>query len=255
MTTRSGAVLQFSPLESARFGLRVFRGSPEAIDAPKIAEEIERERIDVAILRIPAPATEGVGALAREGWTPILADTHVVYGVDLAEYERPALDPSIVLRPATRQDGALLAEMARSIFVDYESHYRANPLFAPDKILDGYAEWAARHVDADDGSAAWLVERGGDLAGFSCYRIDADGTAIGVLNGVLPGARGRGVYRGMLASMLEQFAEQGLARFEIATQTHNDVVLRVWIRSGFTLRAECLTIHINALRGRRTAGD
>ena len=255
MTDRPDAVLRFSPLESARFGLRVFRGSPEAIDAPRIAEEIERERVDVAILRVPAPATEGVGAIEREGLKPILADTQVVYGVDLVGYERPALDPSIALRTATRRDAALLAEMARSIFAGYESHYCANPLFAPDKILEGYAEWAARHVDADDGSAAWLVEHDGELAGFSCYRIDVDGTAIGVLNGVLPGARGRGVYRGMLASMLERFAERGLARFEIATQTHNDVVLRVWIRSGFTLRAECLTIHINALRGRRTAGD
>ncbi len=128
--------------------------------------------------------------------------------------------------------------MARAIFVDYESHYHANPLFARDKILDGYAEWAARHVEADDGSAAWLVERDGELAGFSCYRIDADGTAIGVLNGVLPAARGRGVYRGMLHRMLEHFAAMGARRFEIATQTHNTIVQRVWAESGLSLLGE-----------------
>jgi GNAT superfamily N-acetyltransferase len=162
----------------------------------------------------------------------------------------PALDASIGLRPATREDALLIERMAHSIFADYRTHYHANPLFAHDRILEGYAEWAARHVDADDGSAAWVVEHNGDVAGFSGYRIDADGTAIGVLNGVLPAARGRGVYRGMLQGMLVRFAEMGLSRFEIATQTHNGIVTRVWVEEGLELRAESNTVHVNALRGR-----
>lgn len=251
MTDAGVEVLRFSPLESARFGLRVYRASVDTIDAERIADEIERDRVDVAILRIPAAAIESADALAQGGFAPIVADTQVVYEIELDTYVRTPADASIALRPATRDDAALLDRMARSIFVDYESHYHANPLFARDKILDGYAEWAARHVDADDGSAAWLVEHDGALAGFSCYRIDrADGTAIGVLNGVLPDARGRGVYRNMLHRMLEHFAGLGLRRFEIATQTHNTVVQRVWAASGLSLLAKYNTLHVNALRGR-----
>lgn len=255
MTDADREILRFSPLESARFGLRVFRASVDAIDADRIANEIDRERIDVAILRLPASSIGSADALARHGFAPIVADTQVVYGTELDEYAHPATDPSIALRPATRGDAALLERMAREIFADYESHYTANPLFARDKILDGYAEWAARHVDAHDGSAAWLVERDGDLAGFSCYRIDPDGTAIGVLNGVLPTARGRGTYRGMLRRMLEHFAGIGLARFEIATQTHNDIVQRVWIESGLSLYVKYNTLHVNALLGVAGAGE
>lgn len=250
MTHGDDAVLRFSPLESARFGLRVYRASVDAIDADLIAGEIERESVDVAILRLPATATGAADALARHGFAPILADTQVVYGIGLETYRPVPADDSIVLRPATRADAALLDRMAREIFAGYESHYHSNPLFAPDRILAGYAEWAARHVVADDGSAAWLVERDGDLVGFSCYRIDAGGTAIGVLNGVLPGARHRGVYRGMLGRMLTRFAEMGLSRFEIATQTHNVIVQRVWIANGLTLRAEYHTLHVNVLRSR-----
>jgi GNAT superfamily N-acetyltransferase len=251
--TDGGQVLHFSPLESARFGLRIYRASVDAIDAKRIADEIERDLIDVAILRLPAAAIGSVDALTQRGFAPIVADTQVVYGVELDSYVRKPRDATIALRPAARDDAALLEHMARAIFAHYESHYHANPLFARDKILDGYAEWAARHVDTKDGSAAWLVERDGDLAGFSCYRMDG-GTAVGVLNGVLPAARGRGVYRGMLGHMLARFAEMGLARFEIATQTHNTVVERVWIENGFTLCAECNTVHINALQSHTAAG-
>lgn len=251
MTDAGGQVLHFSPLESARFGLRVYRASVDAIDAERISDEIERERVDVAILRLPAMAIGSADALAQHGFAPIIADTQVVHEIELDAYTRTPADASIVLRPATHDDAALLDRMARSIFVDYESHYHANPLFARDKILDGYAEWAARHVETDDGSAAWLVERDGELAGFSCYRIDrSDGTAIGVLNGVLPDARGSGVYRNMLHQMLERFAEMGLRRFEIATQTHNTIVQRVWAASGLSLLAKYNTLHVNALRGR-----
>lgn len=243
--------MRFSPLESARFGLRVFRASIDTIDADRIAGEIDRERIDVAILRLPASAMTGVDVLIQRGYAPIVADTQVVYGIDLDAYSQVIDDAAITLRPATRSDAALLESMARSVFVDYESHYCANPLFDRCSILDGYAEWAARHVESDDGSAAWLVERDGALAGFSCYRIDrTNGVAVGVLNGVLPEARGRGVYRGMLQRMLADFARVALRRFEISTQTHNTIVQRVWRESGFSLSETHNTLHINALRSR-----
>jgi RimJ/RimL family protein N-acetyltransferase len=249
--TRSGSeILRFSPLESARFGLRVFRASVDAIDADRIADEIERERIDVAILRLPATAMAGAEALRRYGFDPIAADTQVVYGIELDAYARAWSASSTPPPLPRREDTAVLDRMARAIFADYESHYTANPLFAREKIVDGYAEWAARHVVSDDGSAAWLVEKAGVLAGFSCYRIDsASGTAVGVLNGVLPAARGRGVYGGMLHRMLDYFAGIGLRRFEIATQTHNTIVQRVWAEHGLSLRATHKTLHVNALHG------
>jgi len=250
VTQVGGAILGFSPHESARFGLRIFRAYVEAVDAGRIADEIERERVDVAILRLPATAMEGAEALRRYGFDPIVADTQVVYGIELDAYTRAWSDSSIALRLARREDAAVLDRLARAIFADYESHYSANPLFAREKIVDGYAEWAARHVESDDGSAAWLVEQDGVLAGFSCYRIEsANGTAVGVLNGVLPAARGRGVYRGMLHKMLDYFAGIGLRRFEIATQTHNTIVQRVWTSSGLTPLATRNTLHVNALRG------
>ncbi|HVV97510.1 MAG TPA: GNAT family N-acetyltransferase [Rhodanobacteraceae bacterium] len=246
------ALLRHSPLESARFGLRVFRAEADAIDAEEIDAEIERERIDVAIVRLPRPALKpALEELRRCGLAPIVADTLVAYGKGLTAEDRTSGDGRLVLRPAVRGDADLLARTARAIFAGYATHFHANPLFAHDRILDGYAEWAARHAEAHEGSAAWLVEHDGKLAGFSCYSIDAaSGTATGVLNGILPESRRRGAYRAMLEAMLADFSTKGLRRFHIATQAHNAAVQHVWTSLGLALERDSHTVHINARRDR-----
>jgi RimJ/RimL family protein N-acetyltransferase len=250
VSTPAAATLRFSPLESDRFGLRVFRCDVESVDAAAIAAAIEHERVDVLILRVPARELGAVNSLASHALVPIVADTLVYYDIDLSAAAVADLDASVTLRPASRDDAALLARMSREIFAGYVSHYHANPLFAPDRILDGYAEWAARHVGMSDGSGAWLVERDGEIAGFSCYHVDdADGLATGVLNGILPAARGHGTYRGMLQAMFTAFAEMRLRRFEISTQVHNVAVQRVWTAHRLALRRASNTVHLNAMRG------
>jgi ribosomal protein S18 acetylase RimI-like enzyme len=246
------ALLRHSPLESARFGLRVFRAEADTVDAGAIAAEIGREEIDVAIVRMPARAlTPALEGLRRCGFAPIVADTLVAYGRELAAADEVPGDKRLVLRSAQSGDAGLLASMARSIFADYATHFHANPWFAHDRILDGYAEWAARHAQARDGSAAWLVEHEGALAGFSCYGIDgASGTATGVLNGILPDSRRRGAYRAMLEAMLTDFSASGLQRFRIATQAHNAAVRGVWTSLGLALERESHTVHINARHDR-----
>ena len=244
--------LRPSPLESKRFGLRVYRAAVDAIDADDLIEALDREHVDIAILRMPAPSLGSLEALRRRGLAPIVADKLVHYDIDLdALTPRPLGSEPVMLRPATHSDTELLESLAREIFVGYVTHYHANPLLPPEKILDGYAEWAASPVRTKaGGDAAWLVEAGGETAGFSCYRIDqATRLATGVLNGIRPAHRGRGVYRRMLQQMLMQFRAFGLQRFAIATQMQNVKVQRIWVSEGLTLRREDHTVHINALRG------
>jgi hypothetical protein len=244
--------LCLSKPETDRFGLRVYRASIDAFDADQLVAELDRERIDVAILRLPASAIGSLDDLRKRRLSPIVADTLVRYELDLRSAKPPSYDATVTLRPATRADAELLESMTREIFSGYTSHYHANPLFAPAAILDGFAEWASSHVHTDDDSvSAWLIEADGNIAGFSCCRIDrGSGLAIGTLNGVLPRARGRGIYRGMLGAMLARFADIGMQRFAIATQEQNAAVQRVWRSNGLSLQSVSNTIHINALRGK-----
>ena len=243
-----------SPTESARFGLRVFRAEADAIDGEALIEALAREHVDVAILRIPAHALGSLQTLRLRGLTPIVADTIVRYETSLP-LAPLVLDESVTLRPATAHDADRLETLAREIFDGYISHYHANPLFPAAKIADGYGEWAASHVRGGrSGAIAWLVESHGRVAGFSCCRIDeATGLAIGVLNGVLPEFRGRGVYRGMLRRMLHDFSARGLARFAIATQVQNVAVQRIWVAERLVLTRTDNTVHINAMLGQAHA--
>ena len=250
--------LRHSLPESARFGLRVFRAEADAIEAAALVDTLQRERVDVAILRLPAVAVASLNALREYDLAPIVADTIVCYEIDLPATHAESGD-AVTLRDATPADAALLESLAHEIFTGYITHYHANPLFPAAKILDGYAEWAASHVRGERvGDAAWLIEADGEIAGFSCYRLDpANGLAVGVLNGILPGKRGRGIYRRMLQRMLREFGTRGMRRFAIATQVQNVAVQRNWASQGLSIRRADNTVHINALfgRARGIAGD
>ncbi|MGH8173156.1 MAG: GNAT family N-acetyltransferase [Rhodanobacteraceae bacterium] len=250
---RAGSpLLKDSPFETARFDLRISRGTPTLADAPALIDELRRERVDVAILRVREGARELAQEISSAGMPAIVADALVHYAVDLPapESANPA-GPRVRLRRADARDAANLVAMVRRIFSGYPTHYHANPLFDPERILDGYAEWAVRHAERnDDGRLAWIVEVDGEAVGFSCVEIaHDDSTARGVLNGILPDWRGRGIYRAMLRAMLARFSDEGVKRFVISTQVHNTAVQRVWISEGFTLERNENTVHVNALQG------
>ncbi|MFC4820775.1 GNAT family N-acetyltransferase [Dokdonella ginsengisoli] len=237
----SESVLQPSPLDSARFGRRVYRAALRTIDAPALADELRRQRVDTLILRVPAEAVGGVATLHEVGLHPIVADTHVEYEVSL---DMAAIAPSsIALCEVAAGDSEALRAVARSVFDGYSSHYNANPLLPAAAIADGYADWAARFSHAPQ-TPTWFVKSRGEIAGFSCCRVDGD-QARGVLNGILPAARGAGHYRAMLHAMLERFRAANLRTFVIATQVHNIAVQRVWAEAGLRLKHAENTIHVN----------
>lgn len=247
-----GRLLSFSPHETARFGLRIFRGAADFVDVDALIRELERERVDVAILRTPADASEFADVLARRGIHSIIADTLVHYSADL--HARPVgsnTEITVRLRRAGSDDVPRLEAIVREIFDGYLTHYHANRLFAPELVLGGYVEWAIRHALANgEGRFVWMVEVDGQEAGFSCVEISADGNeARGVLNGILPTQRGRGIYRDMLRAMFEYFIAARVSRFVISTQAHNTIVQHVWRDEHIAFERSENTIHVNALLG------
>ena len=254
MSGAAATLLHFAAQESRRFGLRVFRAEADVVDADALIETLERERVDVAILRVPETARDSIDALRMRGLAPIFADTIVRYETNLPIVSL-ALDDGVTLRHATATDAKDLDWLARKIFDGYETHYHANRLFTAAKIVEGYGEWAASHAcDEREALGAWFVDLNGEVAGFSCYRVEREkGLAIGVLNGVLPAFRRRGVYGHMLRRMLAEFGSRGLTRFAIATQLQNVAVQRIWRAEGLVLTRTEISAHINAMRGAASA--
>lgn len=237
--------LHYSPLDSSRFGRRIYRASMTSFDPLALRAALEAEKVETLIARISASSVDSAARLLEVGLYPIFADTHVDYDVALQDARVAAPDGSIALSTATSDDAPRIRAMARTIFDNYPSHYAANPLLSRSAIAEGYADWAARQVDGA-GNITWLAERGGEVVGFSCCSVDKKkSVARGVLNGILPQTRGVGCYRAMFNAMLLHFRDAGVQTFAIATQVSNVAVQRVWADTGLRLRRAENTFHIN----------
>lgn len=238
-----------SPLDSARFGLRVYRGQGARFDEREMFEALVADRVDVAIVRTPA-GTGGWSRLARYGLQPIHADTLVYYDVHLQRHApQPLRNADLVFTEATESDREALAQLVHATFEGYVSHYHANPLFDRDRVLAGYMEWATGFIAADaPGRITWVARRDSAIVAFACCSHDeSQSSCEGVLYGVHPGHAGGGLYGDLIRYTQAQFRARGYGRMSVSTQVWNYAVQKVWAREGFALARAYDTWHINAM--------
>jgi acyl dehydratase/GNAT superfamily N-acetyltransferase len=229
--------------------MRVFRGKGDAFHEREFFDALVADQVDVAIVRTPA-GTGGWPRLARYGLQPIHADTLVYYDVDLGAYEPRALrNGDLVFSEARESDREVLAELVRTTFDGYVSHYHANPLFDPSKVLAGYIEWATGFIAADaPGRTTWVARRDGAIVAFACCsHDDATLQCEGVLYGVHPAHAGGGLYGDLIRQTQAAFRARGFRRMTVSTQVWNYAVQKVWSREGFALTHAFDTWHVNAM--------
>ena len=243
-------MLTRAELESARFGLNVARASVDEIDPGALARQLIEDRVDIAILRIPAGPAPGIVSLQALGFSPIHADTLVTYSCDLARHAPRALfNPSLDIRPATPGDVPGITALVETVFAEYPNHYRANPLLPREDIVAGYRQWALSHIDADN-RTCWVACVGDRIAGLACSAFDSrTGTCQGVLHGVSPDFARNRIYTDLIRFTQNTFRERGLSTLEISTQVGNLRVQRVWAKEGFTFESAVDTYHLNTLFG------
>ena len=71
--------LQPAPLESERFGLRVLRGTADALDGRALRQALLANDADLAILRTPSDGQAAGQELERAGFPYLHADVLVYY--------------------------------------------------------------------------------------------------------------------------------------------------------------------------------
>lgn len=239
--------MHYSPLDSRRFDLKVYRHVAEEVDAQQVQSAILEERADLVILRVPSSSQHQLSRLDRIGFPYVVADTLVHYVSDLASPSDPLRNEGLYLEQVATETLPILESLVREIFPGYTNHYNSNPLLPLDDVLDGYVEWAANYALGED-TAAYLVRTDEDIVGFATCRFDRDaGVSEGVLYGVRPSAAGRGVYTDIIRLTRDLSRERGFDKMTVSTQTQNLAVQKAWIRSGFTVLRSEVTIHINSL--------
>ncbi|MCD9098589.1 GNAT family N-acetyltransferase [Luteimonas fraxinea] len=250
-------MLKYSPLESERFGLRIGRATfnNAAVDLPAFREELSTSSYDFIVVRVPAGLHDVVQDLRVQGLEPVHADTLVYYERDLGnDFSNVNHDEPTQVRYglAEPDDIDAVSAIAAASFSDYRSHYHAAPEFGHSDILAGYIEWAAGFLIRPTPESSTYVARApsGEVVGFyGCITGEEDGVRSIeiVLNAILPGHQGAGVYRGGLSSIMRDASDRGVDRLLISTQVWNYRVQKAWAACGLRLFRAYDTYHVRPM--------
>jgi len=258
------AFLRLSLPDSSRFNLNIVRGRMETRmelpDAAELEQQIRALEADIAILRAPA-GSHLHKVLSDLPWPTLHADTLVYYKKQLmpgdqsdrSQSNRSDVPTDWRVALAQIEDMGHIADVTRSSFSAYRSHYHANPLLQPRLILEGYAEWAIEYLsDRANNRFTFALKDQQRLLAFLTCRIDPEiKTCEVILNAVHPSVSGRGIYSYLFAESLRSLARLGMEHVEISTQVWNYAAQKVWTRQGLILNRAYDTYHVNAMLSKK----
>jgi len=245
------STIAYSPKESSRFQMNIYRGLVEHIDARVLRDIIVKNMVDILILRIPSENLAEQDKLERLGFEFLCADTLVYYIADLQANKETALkNNDLQFYVITDKDFETVDNMVKIIFAGYTNHYNSNNYLDKENILAGYQEWVRDFTSkGEEGNCiSWLVKRGNELVGFATCSYDGKlQVCEGVLYGVLPNESGKGIYGDLIRFTKNYFTRNGYKNMKVSTQIQNFAVQKVWTREGFVLDKSYNTFHINSL--------
>ena len=247
MVIKSRGSLKYSPIESRRFGLRIYRGVLDDINPEEILSTVLKQNIDVAIISIPAERQDSLSCLQEIGIPYLIADILVYYYVDLKTHNpRESLNKNLEFIKFYSEHFEILDKLVSEIFSGYKNHYTSNPFLSVD-LIEAYKEWARSYVTNEaNGNWGWLVKRGDRFIGFATCTSEGKESEI-ILNGIIPSAAGMGVYGDLIKYLQQFFKENGYSVMKVSTQVHNYAAQKVWSREGFVMKQAFVTVHINSL--------
>ncbi len=260
--------MNYSELESKRFGLHIFRGEVQDQINPKLIQYIiEQNQVDVLIFRVNAHDQHQLYKIQELGYQMLVADTLVYY--ECALKQRPKTPPrntDLRFEFAQKSDKNILQKLTDDIFEDYTNHYFSNPNFDKQAITEGYKEWAISHLSENpnpekDDKLLWIIKQNTENVGFTACKIEKlhsydfgiyiYHTFNGILNGIASRARRSGIYADMIGFMCDYFENRGFEKMRISTQIQNYAVQKVWNRNHFFLTNAYITVHINSMLGQK----
>jgi GNAT superfamily N-acetyltransferase len=212
-------------------------------DPAFIIDQVNESEFELVIVRVPALTA---GTLIRElsqSLDVLVAETLLKFICHDRALESIQVDWNTEgkVRSGLYSDESAVFEIAHAAFKDHRSHFSANPIFDPELINLGYAEWATSELKNQD---VFLVHEIGEvISGFLSLQIENPNSTI-VLNAVNPIMQGRGIYKSLLREALRIASEKGAKSVSISTPSTNPRPINVWIQNGFKYSDASITLHI-----------
>lgn len=238
--------IDFSPEESKRHNLRIYRNISENIENDLI-EDIVKEKADLIIIRVSAERNiQTIAKLNEMGLPYHYADTLLQYTVNLKEYIPRAIENSNLAFVQCRKEHVQdLKDLIYEIFKSYSyNHYTSNIYIKPNNVIDGYIDWILSFVGSDN-KIVWLVKDNSNYVAFASCTFEKE-KSIGVLYGVAPHAAGKHIYADLIRYTQLISKKQKMNLMQVGTQAQNYAVQRTWAKEGFALKESLITFHVNS---------
>ena len=230
-----------SQMDADRFGFSIAKAAPSSPTEVADLDVWASERgIRMAIIRVPTNDLSIVHALEERGAR--LTDAIVTFTRPLGPDEEFKSDARI----RTLQAGDLvpILDIAKRCYAGYQSHYHADPRLDSETCDEVYVSWARRCCEPGSAADEMLVaEDDGEVVGF--FSVKSHGaTGEGVLSGVDPRYRSRGLYHAFMQAAMASLRNAGVEEMHVSTQIWNSTVQRAWTRQGFLPATSTLTFHL-----------
>ncbi len=240
--------LKYSKIDSNRFGLVIYRARMEEIDTGTILQQILEHNIDTAIIRIPTVKLSQIHHLEKMAMPFMITDTLAYYHIDLETYQRREIkNKDLEIKQARPSDHDALNKIVRETFGSYMNHYRMNPFFDNEHVTEGYQDWVRSYAEDLPERVCFLIKRAGKVIAFANFNYEREDRVDGILYGVLPSERGKGIFNDIMTYAKNYARERGRTVMRTTTQIENLTVQRAWTKQGFELENTENTIHINAM--------
>lgn len=194
-------------------------------------------RADHAAVRVAEEEHAASVALEEAGFRR--RDTLVDWWIDLRRLDFGAAPRDVPMRTVAPGDKARIAAAVAGMFDGSPDRFARDPAMPLDAARRCFETWILNSLDgfADD---VVVAEVGGEVAGvitldYGAKAAAAAGEPIGdcPIGGVTAAARGRGVYRALLAECGRRFQARGLRVAIVTGQIQNRAVVGTWAKLGF----------------------
>ncbi len=236
-------VVEFSPLDSERFSIRVARAAHiTGSNLSEILDFCASTSIDLLIARCE---TDDIGVAQRiEKHGFLIMDTLVYSKFDLIKDKIPDEPLNAEIRTYRSEDRPWVRQIAAGAFKGYRGHYHADPKLDSGKCDEAYVSWAERSCDSKSVADEVLIaEYANRPAAFATMRLNSPQEAEGVLFAVAPDVQGRGIFRSLLIGAMRWCKEKKVDRMLYSTQLTNIAAEKVLCRVGFQASHSLYTFH------------
>jgi GNAT superfamily N-acetyltransferase len=233
-----------SQLDLDRFGVVTAKVTLDELDdVAQMMQLASKDGVQLLIVRTPTSCLDVAQRLEASG--AFLADTLVYFQkkqVSIYDIQLPEGYHACV---ATEADVLEIEALAKSTFQGYYGHYHADSRLEPKSCDDVYSSWAKnsclKGALADE---VVLLKKNSEIAAFATLKIKNEIDFEGVLFGVSPSHRSKGLHLKLMQLAENWGGENGCRRLLTSTQITNVTVQKNWCRVGMEPLNSFYTFHL-----------